>query len=479
MADPEISRDVDFRALDAYLALRWIPAPFSAFKEVRKLPPATTLIYESGVARLERYWHLDFSRKTGLTAREDMEEELRDQLRKAVRRRMIADVPVGAFLSGGIDSSAVVAAMAEQSAEPIRTFSIGFSTDRYDELPKARLIAERFGTRHEEFVVEPKAAELLPKIVRHYGEPFADSSAIPSFHVAEMASQSVTVALNGDGGDEGFGGYNRYVSNLALTRLDRLPHASRRAASALSSRLPANPRIDAWPSRLRRAGSALTLTPGARHARYLTHLSIGERRDLCSADFADAISEPLVPSLFEDLWSQGTATNPLDHMLEVDTQTYLPDQLLAKIDIATMAYSLEGRSPLLDHELLEFAASLPPDAKVRGTEKKRVLRSALSGWIPNEILNAPKQGFVPPVAEWLRGDLRELAYDVLLDTESRDRGWIRPAAVEDLLDRHCSGKEDRAAGVWSLLILELWAREVDTWSAEPNPAEASAQSASA
>src|SRR5215207_9159943 len=254
-----IPRDVDHQALDAYLAYRWVPAPMTAFRAIRKLPPACTLVVDGGRAAIERYWRLDFGRKRPVGDVREIHEELREQIRAATRRRMIADVPLGAFLSGGVDSSAIVAAMAEASPEPVRTFSIGFANDNFNELPAARLVAERFGTEHHEHVVSPDALEIIPRIVRHYGEPFADDSAIPSFYVAQMARGHVTVALNGDGGDESFGGYTRYVANLAAGLLERVPRRLRAAAGAAGSRIPESGTIDSWPSRLRRLVETLPL----------------------------------------------------------------------------------------------------------------------------------------------------------------------------------------------------------------------------
>jgi asparagine synthase (glutamine-hydrolysing) len=461
LQDPDIPRDVDFEALDAYLALRWIPAPLSAFEAVRKLPPASLLVLEDGRAQIRRYWELDYGRSPGSSDERELVEQLREELRAAVRKRMISDVPLGAFLSGGIDSSAVVAAMAEHSSEPVRTFSIGFDDKRYDELDQARLVAERFGTEHEELVVTPDAVEILPRIVSHYGEPFADSSAIPSFYLAEMASRSVTVALNGDGGDESFAGYSRYLANLALNRAARLPRSVLDSAARLEQAIPSSGRIDSPRSRLGRATQAATLGPAARHASYLIQLDIHERRALYTPELRARLDgSDAANSAIAERWAASAAGKPLDRMLDVDVGLYLPDDLLTKIDIATMAYSLEGRSPLLDHKLMEFAASLPPQMKIRGGQKKVALRAALRGWVPDAVLDAPKQGFVVPMAEWLRGDLRELAYDTLLDETAVGRGHFQPDAIRGLLDRHVSGREDRSRAIWSLLVLELWQREV-------------------
>ncbi len=330
-------------------------------------------------------------------------------------------------------------------------------------------MAERFGTNHEEFVVEPKAVEIVPKIVRQYGEPFADSSAIPSFYVAEMARRHVTVALNGDGGDESFAGYSRYAANLALHRADILPPTMRRSLGAIGRRLPPDGRIDSWRSRARRLAEAIALDPAQRHTAYIAHLDGAARDSLYTPALRELVGESLAPDVIGTPWREATARHPLDRMLEVDVSTYLPDDLLVKMDIATMAHSLEARSPLLDHQLMEFAAALPARLKLRGMEKKVAFRAALRGWLPDEVLDAPKQGFCVPIDEWLRGELRELAYDALLDPVARDRGYFRPDRVRDLLDRHVSGTEDRSQAIWTLLMLELWHRELVDQRPEPEP----------
>ncbi|HSR94749.1 MAG TPA: asparagine synthase C-terminal domain-containing protein, partial [Solirubrobacterales bacterium] len=369
--------------------------------------------------------------------------------------------PLGAFLSGGIDSSAVVATMAEHSSRPVRTFSIGFDSSDYDELSQARLVAERFGTDHEELTIAPDAIEILPRIVRQYGEPFADSSAIPSFYLAELARRHVTVALNGDGGDESFAGYSRYVANLALERAARLPAPLRRSLAGMARALPSNGRIQSTGSRLRRLAAAAALEAPQRHAAYLTQLDRTERLALYTPRLRESVGAACAgEEAIERRWRGASGDDPLGRMLYTDVGVFLPDDLLAKIDIATMAHSLEARSPLLDHELMEFAAALPSRLKVRGAQKKIALRMAMRGTVPDRILDAPKQGFVVPMAEWLRGELKELSRDVLLDSTSRERGWFAADSVRALLDRHASGAEDRSGAIWTLLVLELWQREI-------------------
>jgi asparagine synthase (glutamine-hydrolysing) len=477
MADDAIAREVDHRALDAFLAYRWVPAPMTAFRAVRKLPPASTLVFQDGRAKISRYWRLDFSRKRAIGDPREVHEELREHIRAATARRLIADVPLGGFLSGGVDSAAVVAAMAEASSRPVQTFSIGFTHEKFNELPLARLIAQRFATDHHELIVEPRAMELIPRIVRHYGEPFADDSAIPSFYLAEMARRHVTVALNGDGGDESFGGYTRYVANLASARMERIPSAVRRALAAAGMRVPESGTIDSWPSRVRRMAETLALDPSRRYVAYMTHLNGLRRERLYTDDYRALIGRSVASDVMEGPWRESSAASVVDVMLDVDVQTYLADDLLVKMDIATMASSLEARSPLLDHELMEFAASLPAELKVRGREKKAVLRAALRGWVPDEILDAPKRGFRLPLGDWLRGELRDFARDVLLDGRAADRGCFRPDYVRELLDRHAAGVQDHSQGIWTLLMFELWHQQfIDASPREPRMVEAGTRS---
>ena len=458
LIDPDVRRELDPRALDAYFAYRYVPSPLCAFREVRKLPPASMLVFEDGNAEIERYWRLDFARKRDSESREDTLAALREQLARSVRRRMISDVPLGAFLSGGIDSATVVAQMALHSSSPVKTFSIGFPGSELDELPLARLVAAHFATDHHELVVEPSAIEALPTIIGHHGEPFADATSIPTLYLAEMARRHVTVALNGDGGDELFAGYPRYVANALASRVAGLPLWSRRAASVAVSRLRPSGSVSSVRNRLRRLGETLPLSALERYTRYMTDLQGLRRERLYTPEFRELVEPSAVPAVLGAPWEAATATCLVERMLEVDILTYLPDDLLAKVDIATMAHSLEGRSPLLDHELMEFAASLPPELKLHRGVKKVALREAMRGCVPDAILDAPKRGFQPPLADWLRGDLRELASDLLLDDTARARGFLRVEEVERLLREHAAATHDHAQGIWTLLVFELWHR---------------------
>ncbi|MDX6618952.1 MAG: hypothetical protein QOK36_1338, partial [Gaiellales bacterium] len=457
--DPELDRKVDPRALDCYLSYGYIQPPLSIYMGARKLPPASVLVYSDDACEIERYWRLDYSRKRHVEERPALLAETREAIRGAVKRRMIADVPVGALLSGGIDSSAVVAAMAAVSAAPVKTFSIGFAADEFNELPYARKVADLFGTEHHEFRVEPDAVAMVPKIVRHYGEPFADASAIPSFYVSELTRQHVTVALNGDGGDESFGGYSRYVGNMVADRLARLPGPVRSAAAAAGARLPDSGRMDSAVSRLQRLGCGLVLTPAERYASYMACFDADQRAALYSDDLRSLIGETSAPEVIAGPWRDASGDSPLDVMLEVDVESCLPGDLLVKMDIASMAHSLEARSPLLDVAVMELGASLPASMKVRGLEKKILLRDALRDWLPDEILDRPKRGFAVPLAAWLRTDLREWAEEILFDPRTVARGYFDQAYVRRMFDRHVAGQEDAYPRIWALIVLELWHRE--------------------
>jgi asparagine synthase (glutamine-hydrolysing) len=457
LQDPAVPREVDPAAIDAYLAYGYVPAPGSVFRGVAKLPPAHRLVFEDGALTVERWWQLDYAHKLEVGDVEELHERIRDALRTAVRRRLVADVPVGAFLSGGIDSSAVVATMAELSPQPVKTFTIGFADEDFDELPRARLVAERFGADHTELVVEPDAVAMLPKLVRHYGEPFGDHSALACFYLAELARDQVTVALNGDGGDESFAGYQRYSSNMLAARLDRLPAGLRRALAAAGAGAGKTSDPRALRSRLQRFSGRLAV---GRQQRYLDQMSVfdaAQRSALYTAEFARTVAPAVADEALLGPWREASGSELLDQLLEVDATVYLPGDLLAKIDIATMAFSLEARSPLLDHELMELAASIPAEHKARGAQRKIALRGALRGWLPDEVLDGRKQGFELPVAGWLRSELAPFAREVLLDRASADRGWARPAAVEALIDEHVAGTADHGRRLWSLLALELWA----------------------
>ncbi len=445
LALPGLSREVDLDAIDAFLALQYVPGPGTALKAVRKVPPGHVLVRENGTVTLERYWRLEPEQAE--RSEEEWLDEVRETVRAAVRRRLIADVPLGALLSGGLDSSIVVALMAEASAEPVRTFTIGFPDARYDEREYARAVAERYGTQHEELEVELDAAELLPRVAWAFDEPFGDEAALPTLLVSELARQRVTVALTGDGGDEAFAGYERYVAHELARRAGRVPALPGLAARALRA-LPSGrsePRSPAF-----RAARLAELAATPRDRRYERLMEVfppGLRAGLWTDEARPALYSPPVPP------AGGIAA-----LQRHDIETYLPGDLLVKADLASMAHSLELRSPLLDHEVLTLGVSLPASLRTRGLRGKVALRRAFADLLPPEVSGRGKTGFGVPLGRWFREDLRDLAGDLLLDTRARERGWFRPEAIETLLREHAEGTRDHGHRLWCLVVLELWLR---------------------
>ncbi|MGH7037731.1 MAG: asparagine synthase (glutamine-hydrolyzing) [Stellaceae bacterium] len=466
LAWPGMRREADLGAIDRYLSLGYVPAPESAFAGVRKLPAAHYLVVTVGTdgrlgePELVRYWHLPEPRAAGCERPvADLAAELVIRLEEAVRLRLVSDVPLGAFLSGGVDSSAVVATMARVGGGRVKTFTIGFSAKAYDETRYARMVAERYGTDHEELVVEPDSVAILPRLVWHYGEPFADPSAVPTYYVAQMARRRVSVALNGDGGDECFLGYRRYRAMRYLARLDAMsrwgPGWGRRA---LARALALSPGAVERRFKLARIGEVLRAPadkPWRRHAATLAYFTDRDK----TAGYGEVLQTRLSASA-SDLFAPyfAAAGGLVAGANRADIHTYLPDDLMVKVDVAGMAHGLEPRSPLLDHVLLEWAAALPPSLKMARGTTKTLLKTAMKPYLPRPVLHRPKRGFGVPIEEWFRGALKELAYDTLLSQRARERGLFRAEYVRRLLDEHCSRVRDHHTRLWALLMLELWYR---------------------
>src|SRR5260221_7596868 len=447
LADSALPRRPDFAALHHYLTYQYVPAPWTAFQGVRKLPPAHLLVFENGRSTVRRYWSLSARPTLGLSE-EDAAAEVRRLLRDAVRVRLMSEVSLGAFLSGGVDSSAIVALMSEFGR--VKTFSIGFEEEPFDERRWAAMVARRYGTEHHEFVVRPQASDVLPTLVEHYGEPFADSSALPTYYLSRLTREHVTVALNGDGGDELFAGYDRYGLLPAYRFLSRVPRAAAAAsaaARALGPRLP-----------LRRLLAAVSARPEESYARTVSYFSPEEKDALYTPWMREQTRGDDSLGLLESAFAHADAPDLLGRTLQVDLATYLPADLLVKVDIATMAVGREGRSPFRDHPLVEFAARLPTSLKRRRGRGKHVLRRAVADLLPPEILARRKMGFGVPVSRWFRGELRDLLPDVVLSDRARRRGMLEPAAVAGLVDQHQSGVADHGHRLWALLVLELWFR---------------------
>lgn len=458
---PAVSREINWEAIHAYLALSYIPAPLTAFRVIRKLEPGHRLLWRAGEIAIAPYWTLAFSPKL-VVSEEDAVQEWLARARHSVRLRMRSDVPLGAFLSGGLDSSTVVALMSEASSAPVKTFTIGFDEAGYDEREHARRVARHFATEHHEFIIRPDVVEILPQLIRRYGEPFADASAIPTYYLAKLARAWITVALTGDGGDEGLAGYDRYRAMLWAGRLPSALWTLLGRAFTLGHHL-ATPVFGRWLSdrrlwkRAERFLRAASLPPSKRYARWMSVCDEDVRQKLYSEAFR-ALATGFRPEwlLERHLEREGTL---LDALLRADICMYLPDDLLVKVDIATMAHGLEARAPLLDHELLEWEARMPDAYKLRRGQGKYLLRRAMRGILPPETLARRKQGFGVPIGRWLRRELRDFARELLLSERALARGLFRPEGVRALVDAHLEGRADVSPLLWTLLILELWFRE--------------------
>ena len=447
--------EVNVEAIPLYLVYRCVPGEISAFRGVRKVPPGTCLTFDARGARAWRYWRPSFAVKRNRSEAVVL-EELEPLLRDAVRGRLISDVPLGAFLSGGVDSSLVTALMASEGGR-VRTFTVSMPSAGYDEGPHARTVARHLGTDHHEIAIEPKTSAILPRLVWHYGEPFADSSAVPSYYVSQAARREVTVVLNGDGGDESFTGYHWHLSaRCADVYRGIVPAILRRASTPLGPALGGD---EQGPGFLRKVGRFLHRW-GNRDPRRVPWIwGTSPERDLdglLAPAFARRLSLRL-DEVAQEVWDSSDGQDELDRALQLGLRTYLADDLLVKMDIASMAHSLEARSPLLDHRVIEFMAAVPGGTKMRGLEPKHLLKSLASRFVPREVLYRPKQGFAIPVAEWLRGPLRPAAERVLTSPRLADRGILDPDRMRALLGEHAAGR-DRSEVLWTVLWLELWFR---------------------
>ena len=413
LATGAVPRALEPEAIDLFLHYQNVPAPRSAFAAIRKLRPAHTLTWQSGIDSTRRYWKLSYREEDPPPGEDEACERIRETLLEATRLRLRSDVPVGALLSGGIDSSAVVAAMARSSPATVRTFSIGFDEDAFDETPYAREVAQRYGTEHHELVLDDSALDLVPRLVWHYGEPFADPSALATFALSELASSQVTVALNGDGGDEAFCGYERHAPPLPPAPLER-HYAEQRAYQ---------------------------------------YFNAEQRTELYSPEFAETVAGNDWRAPVEQSYFACDSADPLERSVAVDAEMFLPDDLLVKMDIAAMAHSLETRSPFCDTEVMEFAASLPMGLKVGPDSPKALLRKAVAPWLPQRTVERPKMGFMVPMEAWLTGSQ---AADVILDPRALGRGLFRRDRLETIVREWQAGTGGHAHRVWTLLMLELW-----------------------
>jgi len=453
LQDPEVSRDWRPEAIDEYLTLLYVPAPNTVYRDIRKLPPGHVLVAENGTVRVSRYWDLEFS-GDGDLSEDDYLEQLDALLRESVKLRLISDVPLGAFLSGGIDSSTVVAYMKEVSDTPPVTIAVGFDHAAFDEVQHAQTVARHLGCEFHPLVADPRVDDLLPKLAWHFDEPFADSSAVPTYYVSKAARELVTVALSGDGGDELWAGYARH----------RVEQWEQRARASFGSAR----HLAGW------IGQALPLS--VKGARSLRHLALDPdqayavkhaygmfepdaKRRLYTRDFAHSVRHADALSSFRDAYRECTSRDPLDRALYVDARTYMIDDVLTKVDRMSMAVSLEAREPLLDHKLLEFAARVPVSLKLKDGRSKYLLRRILERRVPKSITERSKRGFAAPIGEWLRGPLAGMTSDLLLDGRLGNRGIFDQREVARLWDEHRTRRGDHPHRLWQLVMLELWFRQ--------------------
>ena len=451
LQQPDLDRRIDLDAVESFLAFNSIPAPMTIFEGVRKLPAGHLLVHDGDRISLISYARPRPAPAGALRSdpRDELAEELRGRLRDSVRAHLVADVPVGVLLSGGVDSAALTALAAQEASGTVSTFSIGFEEESFDELDGARLVAERYGTDHHELVVRPDAATLLPRLVEAFDEPFADSSALPTYLVSELAAGSVKVALSGEGGDELFGGYYTYVADQLAPRLG----PAIRPVRPLVERLPSSSAKVSFDYKAKRFVRGAHLPPVERHHAGKEIFSPERRAELVDRR-RDGVADPL--DLYRERYADTAGAEPLARLQDLDLGIYLVDDLLVKTDRASMAHSLEARVPFCDPVVAELALALPTKLKVRGLQKKRLLRQAVAPLLPRAIVRGRKRGFSIPLAAWLRGELEPFAREVLEADTLRRQGLLRPEPVQRLLEDHVSGREDLSRQIWGLMSLTLW-----------------------
>lgn len=458
LAHPNVPRDINLLALDQFLALEYIPAPATIFEHIHKLPPGHLLLWEQGRVRTEQYWDIPVAPIT--LSEEECAEKLGELLEDAVRLRMIADVPVGAFLSGGIDSSTIVSYMSRLSDVPVRTFSVGFDDASYNELPYARLVARQFETIHHEELIDPHISDIAANLVRHFDEPFADCSIFSTYLVSAAARGSVKVVLSGDGGDEIFAGYDTYVAQRLATYYERwLPTALReRALPRLMQLIPPQPQKKGLVNKAKRFIEGGALSPALQHTRWMIFIPTVEKRQLYHPDVRHALNGAGAEASLKRFFGQNSGRDALAQQQYADIKTYLADDILAKVDRMSMAVSLEARVPLLDHRIVELALNLPPEMKLKGMETKAILRRTMAQTLPQEILERPKEGFSVPLKHWLGNELRPLMTDLLSHDSLRAHSYFNPDCVSRWVDEHITGRANHSHRLWALMVFELWRR---------------------
>jgi asparagine synthase (glutamine-hydrolysing) len=449
-----IKKEIDLSALDAYLSFGYVPEEFCILKNVRKLPPGFCLTYTKGVVETRQYWDFDLTPTSEVRSESEWAEMLRDKIREAVKIRLISEVPLGAFLSGGVDSSTIVGLMSQLSDRPVKTFSIGFREDSFDELKYARMAAKHFHTEHHEFVVTPDLFDLIGEIVWHFDEPFADQSALPTYMLSKMARDYVKVVLSGDGGDELCAGYSRYVVDQERAAFASIPKSLRK--HLLRNVSAALPHGGIGKNFLYN----ISLDPLDRYIDSVSAFNPPRKRFLYSSDLATSLNGngSAGERMFRFYGESLPEADAIARLLYLDSKTYLPGDILTKVDRMTMANSIEARVPLLDHELIELVAGMPSGLKMKGTETKYILKKAMEGTVPNTILYREKQGFGVPVSDWINDQLRDRINDDLTDRRTVERGYFDQEYIGTLLKEHSTGRRDHSNTLWMLWMLELWFR---------------------
>ena len=455
---PGISKEIDPGAIDLYLTYQYIPHPHSIYKGIRKLPPGHFAVFENGELSVQRYWNVDWSRETPMD-QPTASRELKTMLADAVRIRLRSDVPLGAFLSGGIDSSLIVAIAQQHLEMPIRTFSIGFSEADFDETHYAKMVADHVGSKHERFEVTPDALNIVDRLVDQYDEPFGDSSAVPTWYLCELTRQHVTVALSGDGGDELFGGYERYRALKLSGQLQSRMPIRWLNQSWLIKRLPDSSARRSFLRRVRRFCEALGQPPIERYMNWIQIFGEASRLDLYRESFIEQLPDRNPVSFLADAWRRAGKRDLVSCATTADLQTYMPCDLMTKVDIASMAHSLEARQPMLDYRLVEWAAALPSNLKLRGKRGKCLLMDTYHELLPKAIWNRSKMGFGVPIAKWFKTSLRDRTYDALLGPDAKCHSFFRRDAIATLVEEHMRGQSNQAYRLWNLLFLELWLRK--------------------
>ena len=455
---PAVKREVDLYALDQFLTLEYIPTPRTIFRNIYKLPPGHKLIYQSGQVKIKQYWDIpDISPPKDEKIVQEILIELIDD---AVKMQLMSDVPLGAFLSGGIDSSSVVASMSQSSSDPVRTFSIGFDDATYNELPYAREVAKRYKTIHTEEILEPDIVDLVEKLVRHLDEPFGDFSIFPTYLVSEVARKQVKVVLPGDGGDEIFGGYDAYVAQRMDSYYRYLPKGIRKQViPGLMARVPPRPEKKGLVNKSKRFIEGAALPSTLQHTRWMMFLSENDRINLYKPDLEASLTDHSAIETLEGYFSKKKYWNPLAQQQYVDIKTYLVDDILTKVDRMSMAVSLEARVPLLDYRIVEFAVNLPPEMKIKRGETKRIFKRAMADRLPQAVLEKPKQGFSIPLKHWLRSSLKPMMMDLLSADKIQQRGYFNDQCVSHWMTDHLDGVENHSHKLWALMVFEIWNQE--------------------